>query len=182
MLSISIDGSDDDLASLISESFGPEAVSAAMAEVAREALAEAEAINTAALGRAVPYTTLVDGRESSDLDRVRPDGSIVGIFDLTTDILTWIEQQLIAHSPVRTGRYQKNRIASLSTASRPRSRIFRPAPARSFSRHWRPMRRRSSRMTGSRASPGRRLTVCTRLSRRWRGSALVPPPTSASLI
>jgi hypothetical protein len=54
MLSISIDGSDDDLASLISESFGPEAVSAAIAEVAREALAEAEAINTAALGRAVP--------------------------------------------------------------------------------------------------------------------------------
>jgi len=108
MLSISIDGSDDDLASLISESFGPEAVSAAIAEVAREALAEAEAINTAALGRAVPYTTLVDGRESSDFDRVRPDGSIVGIFDLTTDILTWIEQQLIAHSPVRTGRYQKS--------------------------------------------------------------------------
>jgi hypothetical protein len=86
MLSISIDGSDDDLASLISESFGPEAVSAAIAEVAREALAEAEAINTAALGRVVPYTTLVDGRESSDFDRVRPDGSIVGIFDLTTDI------------------------------------------------------------------------------------------------
>jgi hypothetical protein len=54
MLSISIDGSDDDLALLISESFGPEAVSAAIAEVAREALAEAEAINTAALGRAVP--------------------------------------------------------------------------------------------------------------------------------
>ena len=69
---------------------------------------EAEAINTAALGRAVPYTTLVDGRESSDFDRVRPDGSIVGIFDLATDILTWIEQQLIAHSPVRTGRYQKS--------------------------------------------------------------------------
>ena len=108
MLSISIDGSDDDLASLISESFGPEAVSAAIAEVAREALAEAEAINTSALGRAVPYTTLVDGRESSDFDRVRPDGSIVGIFDLATDILTWIEQQLIAHSPVRTGRYQKS--------------------------------------------------------------------------
>jgi len=51
MLSISIDGSDDDLQSLTSESFGPEAVSAAIAEVAREALAEAEAINTAALGK-----------------------------------------------------------------------------------------------------------------------------------
>src|SRR5262249_39464646 len=53
-------------------------------------------------------TTLVDGRESSDFDRVRPDGSIAGIFDLATDILTWIEQQLIAHSPVRTGHYQKS--------------------------------------------------------------------------
>jgi hypothetical protein len=109
MLSISIDGNDqDDLSSIISESFGPEAVSAAIAEVAREALAEAEAINTAALGRSVPYTTLVDGRESSDLDRVRPDGSIVGIFDLTIDLLTWIEAQLVIHSPVRTGRYQKS--------------------------------------------------------------------------
>src|SRR5262249_35564197 len=108
MLSISIDGSDDDLASLISESFGPEAISAAIAEAAREALAEAEAFNTVALGRAVPYTTLVDGRESSDFDRVKPDGSIVGIFDLATDILTWIEQQLVTHSPVRTGRYQKS--------------------------------------------------------------------------
>jgi hypothetical protein len=109
MLSISIDGNDqDDLSAIISESFGPEAISAAIAEVAREALAEAEAINAAALGRPVPYTTLVDGRESSDLDRVRPDGSIVGIFDLTIDMLTWIEQQLIAHSPVRTGRYQRS--------------------------------------------------------------------------
>jgi hypothetical protein len=49
MLSVSIDGSDDDLASLISESFGPEAISAAIADAAREALAEAEAINNAAL-------------------------------------------------------------------------------------------------------------------------------------
>jgi hypothetical protein len=108
MLSVSIDGNDDDLSSIISESFGPEAISAAIAEVAREALAEAEAINTAALGRAVPYTTLVDGRESADLESVRPNGSIVGIFDLTVDVLTWIEQQLIAHSPVRTGRYQRS--------------------------------------------------------------------------
>src|SRR5215472_9912681 len=138
MLSVSMDGTDDDLASLISESFGPEAVSAAIAEVAREALAEAEAINTAALGRAVPYTTLVDGRESSDFDRVRPDGSIVGIFDLTTDILTWIEQQLIAHRRFGPGAI-RNRIASSSTASRRRSRMFRPASARSFSRRWRPM-------------------------------------------
>jgi hypothetical protein len=109
MLSISVEGDDqDDLSSIISESFGPEAISAAIAEVAREALAEAEAINTAALGRPVPYETLVDGRESADLESVKPNGSIVGISDLTVDMLTWIEQQLIIHSPVRTGRYQKS--------------------------------------------------------------------------
>jgi len=109
MLSGSFDvDNQDDLHLIISESLGPAAVSAAIAEIARQALADAEAINAAALGRSVPYRTLVDGRESADLDSVRPDGSIVGIFDLKTDMLTWIEQQLVAHSPVRTGRYQKS--------------------------------------------------------------------------
>jgi len=109
MLSGNIDeGGEGDLRLIISESLGPKAVSAAIAKVARQALAEAEAINAAALGRPVAYKTLVDGRESSDLDSVRPDGTIVGIFDLKIDLLSWIEQQLIAHSPVRTGRYQKS--------------------------------------------------------------------------
>jgi hypothetical protein len=109
MLSGTMDGTGpDDLQLIITDSLGPAAISAAIAEVAREALAEAEAINAAALGEPVPYKTLVDGHESSNLDSVKPDGAIVGIFDLRTDMLTLIEAQLIAHSPVRTGRYQKS--------------------------------------------------------------------------
>ena len=74
----------------------------ARARHVRDAIAEAERNNTAAFGGTVLYRTFVDGIESSDLDRVRPNGEIRATFDLMTDMLAWIEQQLIIRSPVRT--------------------------------------------------------------------------------
>lgn len=98
----------DDFSSIISDCFGPQAISAAIADVARQALAEAASVNAAALGAPAPCQTFVDGRLSADLGSVKPNGVIVGIFDLRTEMFAWIEDQLIAHSPVRTGRYQKS--------------------------------------------------------------------------
>jgi hypothetical protein len=49
---------------MVSESFRPETISAVIADAARDAIAEAERNNTAALGGAVPYRTFVDGIES----------------------------------------------------------------------------------------------------------------------
>jgi hypothetical protein len=108
MLSGDVDSGDEDLRVMVSESLSPEAISAVIADAARDAIAEAERNNTAALGGTVSYRTFVDGIESSNLDRARPNGKIRAIFDLRTDMLAWIEQQLIIHSPVRTGRYQRS--------------------------------------------------------------------------
>jgi hypothetical protein len=101
--------SDQGLQSFIDDAFGPDAISAIIADEARQAIAEAAAINAAAMGRSVDYTTTVDGRSSSDFDSVKPDGQIVATFDIMpTTMLDWIEQQLIAHSPVKTGHYQRS--------------------------------------------------------------------------
>jgi hypothetical protein len=103
------DDSDHGLQAFVDSSLGPDAISAIIADEARQAIADAEAVNAAALGRAVAYTTTVDGRSSSDFESVKPDGVIVATFDVTpTSMLEWIEQQLIAHSPVKTGHYQRS--------------------------------------------------------------------------
>jgi hypothetical protein len=108
MISGGIDGTDQDFQTILIDDLGPKAVSAAIAQLAREAIAEAESINAAALGEPVTYQTTVDGRIGDDFDKVSPDGVIVATFDVKTEALSWIEQQLVAHSPVRTGHYQKS--------------------------------------------------------------------------
>lgn len=82
------------------------AASKALAGFARTQIDAAEATNRAAIGRFVPYTTTVDGSTTTDLDRVRPDGTIVAEFDLGSDLLIWIFEQLRAHAPVRSGRFR----------------------------------------------------------------------------
>ncbi len=77
--------------------------SAALAEYAREQLAEGEAQNVEVLGRAVPYTTTGDGAEGASEDRVKPDGEIVYEFELVTEAVEWVRAQLIAHSPIGSG-------------------------------------------------------------------------------
>jgi hypothetical protein len=99
---------DQDIKLLVSDLLSDVAQSAAIAEFAQGALDEALAIDTAALGEAPDYVTIVDGRVGVPLDSVRPDGTIVFQFDIITQVVTWIEYQLITHSPVRTGRYQQS--------------------------------------------------------------------------
>lgn len=74
--------------------------SAALAEFARQELAAAEAQNERALGHTVTYDTFVDGAKSANLNAVKPNGVIVGDFDLGTDLVAWIYEQLVKHSPV----------------------------------------------------------------------------------
>lgn len=84
--------------------------SAAIATFARQALAEADATNTATAGHPVPHTTLVDGRQTEDLDTVKPDGTIIFDFglDLQNDVIQWIYDQLRLHAPVRSGRFRSS--------------------------------------------------------------------------
>lgn len=91
---------------LIAENLSPKARSAALAEFAKEQLAEAETANAAATGTVPRHETYVDGQQGGSIDRVKPDGEIIFDFDLMTDVLRWIDKMLIEFSPVKTGRYQ----------------------------------------------------------------------------
>lgn len=97
----------ESLTLLIEDELSPAAISAAVASVAREELAAAQATNARALGRMPAHQTFVDGREGAAPESVRPDGSIVFVFevDLVDGALSWISEMLAQHSPVLTGRF-----------------------------------------------------------------------------
>jgi hypothetical protein len=99
----SIDAIDLDIAALVNESLSPAARSAALANFARETLADVTALNTAALGYAPDHATFVDGIAGADESNVKPDGEIGYSFRLLDDIFSWIKEQIDTHSPVGSG-------------------------------------------------------------------------------
>lgn len=101
---------DKDIAIILDEELSPKAQSQTLADFARQCLAEAQATNEAALGYLPPFVLYVDGVRAGSEDRVRPDGAITYEFQLIGDVLEFIDQQLIAHSPVLTGRYQRSHV------------------------------------------------------------------------
>lgn len=100
MLSGTIDPIDIEIAALISDELSPKARSAALAVIAREALAAAEEQNDQALGRTPPHTTTVDGAPGASEDAVRPDGQIDYAFQMADDLVGWIREQLLVFSPI----------------------------------------------------------------------------------
>lgn len=53
-----------------------------------------------------PSAVLVDGRAGAPLSSVRLDGGRIEVrYALIADVLAWINQQLVTHSPVRSGAY-----------------------------------------------------------------------------
>jgi len=82
--------------------------SANFARIAREELKKGQEQNRAALGRVPPHESFVDGRKTDMLESVKPDGVIVFEFELIEDVLTWIGEALIQHSPVLTGRFRQS--------------------------------------------------------------------------
>lgn len=84
----------------------PEAQGRMIADAARAILADAEAQNTAALGHKPPHKTFVDGRQNAPLESVKPSGgSIVFEFQLIDNVLIWVSEMLVQHSPMLTGAY-----------------------------------------------------------------------------
>jgi hypothetical protein len=78
--------------------------SAMLADFARDKLAEGEEQNRLVLGRVPPHTTYVDQMLGVSEDSVKPDGVIVYEFELSSDALQWIGEQLQVHSPIGSGR------------------------------------------------------------------------------
>lgn len=102
----------EDIGQTISLAFeketGPEARRKLLAAFAREKVSEAEAHNTAVLGRPARFETFVDGAKSSNFEGVRPDGQIVAEFELVEEVLLWVGDALFSASPWRTGRFARS--------------------------------------------------------------------------
>lgn len=112
-ISTKIEPLDRDIQLILKETLSPEARSAMLAEFAQEAIGEAEEINRQVMGRVPRKTVSVDGRPGAELSTVKPDGVIVAEFELVTDALAWIGEQLVLHSPVLTGRFQDSHVLFL---------------------------------------------------------------------
>jgi hypothetical protein len=101
---------DRDIELIFARELSPQARSAKLAEFAKESLALAEQQNEHVLGHVPPHETFVDGSPGRSVDAVTPDGSVVFEFELLTDLFTWVHEQLVAHSPVRSGQYSKSHL------------------------------------------------------------------------
>jgi hypothetical protein len=99
---------DRDIALILNQELGPQARSAIIAKHAREALREGQEKNRRALGRTPPHKTFVDGQQGKEPEQVRPDGKIVFEFELFDEMLGWIGEQLVLHSPVLSGRFARS--------------------------------------------------------------------------
>ena len=80
------------------------------AEMALAEILDARAINRRALGAEPLYTTYVDGNANAALESVKPNGVIFVEFQLITEVLAFIGQQLEMFSPVKTGRYKRSHV------------------------------------------------------------------------
>lgn len=89
---------------MLSDDLSPAAQSAQFAEYAGEQIEEAKKIDASILGQVPRYTVSVDGQMDAPLTSVKPDGVIIAEFNILIDALAWIEDQLIKHSPVGSGR------------------------------------------------------------------------------
>lgn len=99
-----------DVESILQGEFSPAAQSAVLAAFAKEQLADAEATNALALGRTPSHTTEVDGRQGAKIETVKPNGVVVFEFEMVSTAIEWLSQQLIEHSPQRSGRYSKSHV------------------------------------------------------------------------
>jgi hypothetical protein len=97
-----------DITAIIEEELSPEAMSATLAMLARETLADAEKTNSDALGFVPEHTTSVDGALGADEDMVKPDGTIEYSFNILPDIFSWIARLLEQFAPVWSGKFKSS--------------------------------------------------------------------------
>jgi len=99
-----------DIELIFRDELSPEAQSAKLAQFAREQYIEAQVSNRAAFGSEPRSQTLVDGVLTDNIDKVRPNGSIVFEFDLFAELLSFIDLLLTQFSPVRSGAYKRSHV------------------------------------------------------------------------
>jgi hypothetical protein len=95
-------------AATLSSWTGPDVQARLLADAAADILEQTGAANAAAFGGVPTSVTTVDGSATSDLSRVRPQGTIDRVYDVMPAVLKQIGDWLWQHSPVKTGRYRRS--------------------------------------------------------------------------
>jgi hypothetical protein len=109
-LKTKFDPIDRDFALVIKQEFSAEAQGKILRDFALQALAEGQDQNKAALGYVPDHDAYVDGRRNDSLSGVTGRSSITFEFHLLFEVLEWIDEQLILHSPVRSGKFAKSHV------------------------------------------------------------------------
>ncbi|WP_264045525.1 hypothetical protein [Methylobacterium flocculans] len=97
-----------DIDLIISEELSPDVQVQRYADFARGVLKEGQEVNRRALGYVPDHDTFVGGAQVSSLERLRISDAITFEFHLLLDVIQWIDEQLILHSPVKSERYARS--------------------------------------------------------------------------
>ncbi|GEP12822.1 hypothetical protein [Methylobacterium gnaphalii] len=108
--SVRIDPISRDIALMLDEEMSPDAQQSFLAAAAQEALTEAQETNRQALGYVPEHETFIDGAKREVLTGLTPKSSVLFEFKLLTDIIEWVDEQLIIHSPVKRGAYARSHV------------------------------------------------------------------------
>lgn len=109
-ISMKVDPIRRDIELFFEEAMGPQARSRMLADEGRKQLAAAKEVNRRAIGNVPNYETYVDGLKGGTEDAVKPEGTIVYEFNLIEEVIDWIQEQLLLHSPIRSGRYRRSHV------------------------------------------------------------------------
>ncbi|MEJ0097877.1 MAG: hypothetical protein WDM84_08045 [Bauldia sp.] len=144
-----------DIDALIDETLSPEAQSMAVAGLARDVLQQGISTNRAALGYEPSYDTFVDSRKGAPLESVKPNGgTIVFEFQLVTEVIEWIFEQLVLHSPRDTGRYAASHKFFVDSHEYDETRRWPPRWVEAVILNVQPYARKIERGESSQASDG----------------------------
>lgn len=108
--SVRLDPISRDIALMLDEELSPEMQSAQLAQFAGQALVEGQDINREALGYVPEHDLFIDGAKRMALQGVNPRSIVTFEFHLLTDVIQWVDEQLILHSPVKTERYARSHV------------------------------------------------------------------------
>ncbi|MDR7036113.1 hypothetical protein J2X36_000849 [Methylobacterium sp. BE186] len=170
--SVRIDPVARDVALMLDDTLSSHAQAALLAEAAREALGEAQDTNRQALGYVPEHETFVDGSRRDDLANLTPRSTVTFEFKLLTDIVGWIDEQLIIHSPVRTERYARSHVWFADDVEFEASRTL-PAAEQYVVLNAQPYARKIERGQSSQAPDGVYEGVATLAKRRFGNVAYV---------
>lgn len=97
-----------EIAILYNQDLSSDAVGRSFSVAVNDALLDGQTINRSALGYVPSHKTFMDGSERSNLSGVEKAKIVSFEFALLGDVIEWVDEQLIIHSPVKSERYARS--------------------------------------------------------------------------